>query len=139
MPVKLLDTSGEAGDQSAVHAARLETVRKILDEALVARGYAVHDISEEALDARCPNPTPACLVAYAGEEGGRYALTVSVQKMSTLILYMAANIVDVPAQKVVYARQMTFRGDNDLAWASAADFLARRLGGFDAEAATPAP
>jgi Protein of unknown function (DUF2380) len=59
--------------------------------------------------------------------GADYALLGVVQKMSTLVLWCRASLIDLATRKVVLDRWLTFRGDTDEAWRRAASFLTREL------------
>ena len=121
-PVKLLDTSHEARDQSAEHARRLALMGAVLAEALPGRV-----IDSGAVAAACPTETADCLLTFLGGQGGKQGLFVVVQKSSTLILQVFATLVDLGDRRVRVRREMNFRGDNDEAWRRAARFLAREI------------
>lgn len=121
-PVKLLDTSHEARDQSADHVRRLALMGSVLAEALPARL-----IDSKAVAAACPTETADCLLSFLAGQGGTQGLFVVVQKSSTLILQVFATLVDLGDQRVLVRREMNFRGDNDESWRRAARFLAREI------------
>lgn len=122
MPVKLLDTSHEARDQSADHARRLGLMTAVLVQELPAR-----PIGSDQVAARCKDEDPNCLLDLLRDEGADRGLFIVVQKTSTLILQVFANVVDSRDQSLIAHREMNFRGDNDEAWRRAALFLARDL------------
>jgi Protein of unknown function (DUF2380) len=122
------DTSGEATDQSEAHAARLQNFARLVRDELSASGkYRIVPIA-------CPNPRcsagamdPQSLTDAARQSGARLLLYGGVHKMSTLIQFGKAQIVDLKTDKVVFDRMISFRGDNDEAWQRAGEFLAEDL------------
>lgn len=128
LPVKFLDTSGEAVDQGAAHLARLEDFGATLAEEMAAgQGGRIARIDAAAVTAACSPETPQCLVALARDRGADRALFVVVLKTSTLIMQGFATLVDTQAETVIAQRDLSFRGDTDDSWTRAARFLARDL------------
>jgi hypothetical protein len=129
MPVKLLDTSHEAKDQSADHARRIASVADGLAADMQGPGrYAATVlVTPEAVDAACPRETAACLIGAARDAGADDALFVVVQKSSTLIMQVFVHLIDVETNALLVARDLNFRGDNDEAWRKMEGFLARTL------------
>lgn len=123
LPVKLLDTSHEARDQQADHRRRLDLLARVLQEEL---GDAVL-IAPEAVAAACRPETTECLLALGREQDSQRALFIVVQKTSTLILQVFANLVDTGSGELILGRNLNFRGDNDEAWRRAGRFLARQM------------
>ena len=123
LPVKLLDTSREPGDQGAAHEARLLLLADVLKAE--TKGAILLDA---AAIADCQPQTTACLLDKARATGADRVLFVVVQKTSTLILQIFANLVDVGTGDLIVSRNLNFRGDNDESWRRAARFLARQLG-----------
>lgn len=123
-PVKLLDTSKEARDQTAEHERRLG----ILSEVLQGELDGAVTITGETL-AECQPETTECLLELARDTGSDQAVFVVVQKTSTLILQVFANLVDVETGELIASRDLNFRGDNDEAWRRAGRFLAKQLRG----------
>jgi hypothetical protein len=126
LPVKLLDTSKEALDQSEAHARR----QRAFAESLAAdlNGTLV---SPEEVAAACPRETPACLMDLLAAKSADRGLFIVVQKSSTLILQIFTDLMDVKAQKLIAHRELNFRGDNDEGWRRAARFLGRQLRELD--------
>lgn len=124
LPVKLLDTSNEARDQSVEHARRLGLMAEVL-----ARELPAQPIGAERIAASCQGEDPECLLGMLRDEGADRGLFIVVQKTSTLILQVFASVVDSRDQSLIAYREMNFRGDNDEAWRRAAVFLARDLRG----------
>lgn len=129
LPVKFLDTSGEAPDQSAAHQARLEGFGATLAEKLAAGqdDATIARINAVGVAAACTPETPECLVALARDQGADRALFVVVLKTSTLIMQGFATVVDTRAETVTAQRDLSFRGDTDESWDRAARFLAQDL------------
>ena len=129
MPVKLLDTSQEARDQSADHARRLALVGEALTADMRGAGpyTAAVLVAPDTVAAACPTETAACLIAAARSAGADHALFTVVQKSSTLIMQVFAHVVDVEDNALVASRDLSFRGDNDEAWMKMERFLAHTL------------
>lgn len=121
-PVKLLDTSYEAQDQTAEHGRR----QALLAEALAA-DLSGQLLAQADLDAACPHQTTQCLMDLLRDRGADRGLFIVVQKSSTLILQVFATVVDVGAARAAQHSELSFRGDNDEAWRRAGQFLARQL------------
>jgi hypothetical protein len=79
--------------------------------------------------APCPSAgdDPDAVVAAARQAGARLLVYGGLQKMSTLIQYIKAQVVDLEANALTFDRLLTFRGDNAEAWQRAEKFLAREL------------
>lgn len=122
LPVKLLDTSGEARDQSQAHEARLALLATVLKDEL---GDTV--LIDAAAIASCQPQTTDCLLERARAAHAERALFVVTQKTSTLILQIFANLVDARTGALIVSRNLNFRGDNDESWRRAGRFLARQL------------
>ncbi len=122
LPVKLLDTSQEARDQKADHARRLA----LLAAELAAKMPGTL-VASDAVAAACPQESAECLVGMLQGQGAEQGLFVVVQKSSTLILQVFANLVDVGTGRLILHRELNFRGDNDEAWRRAGGFLAGQL------------
>ena len=122
-----VDTSAEAKDQSAAHAARLAALMQTL-EAKLAEGGKLRIIALPCMPAACTaDPDTDGAVDAARKAGAEWVLLGSVRKMSTLILDMPVQVIDLDSNKTLYGRALSFRGDTDDAWQHAARFLAREL------------
>ena len=122
------DTSGEARDQSAEHAARLADFARLIGDQLSASGkYQV--VTLNCPKARCSAATmdAGSLTEAARQSGARLLLYGGIHKMSTLIQFGKAQVVDLETDKLVFDRMISFRGDNDAAWQHAGAFLAKDL------------
>lgn len=124
----LVDSSGEARDQSAEHAERLKRMGEIVATELSGSGSFV------LVQMSCP--PPGCngqamnleeLLQRARTAGARFLAVGAVEKMSTLVLWSRLEVYDVDSGKLAFNRLFTFRGDNDEAWRRAALYMARDL------------
>jgi hypothetical protein len=128
LPIKLLDTSAEPLDQSADHAQRLGTMASDLTVDLRETGlFQTVRVEPEALRQRCPDEAADCLMELARDAGARLVFLGVVHKSSTLILQMWARFADTRTGKVVFSRELSFRGDTDEAWRRAEAFLVAQI------------
>ena len=122
-----VDTSGEAKDQTAAHAARLSAMMETLQSKLAASGR-FKIIALACTPQPCTvEPDVDAAMAEARKAGADWTLLGTVRKTSTLILDMPVQVIDMASGKSVYGRLLSFRGDTDDAWQHAARFLARDL------------
>ena len=122
------DSSGEQKDQQAVHLERAKRFAETLREDLTASGkYKVVLLDCGKDPCSVENQIPQDLIAAAKQAGARLLVYGGVHKMSTLVQFMKAQAVDVEADKLVFERLITFRGDDNPAWARAEKFLAKEL------------
>lgn len=122
------DTSGEPRDQRAEHAEQLKALGDRLRAELADSGkYRI--VALTCGSAPCPSAgdDPDAVVAAARQAGARLLVYGGLQKMSTLIQYIKAQVVDLEANALTFDRLLTFRGDNAEAWQRAEKFLAREL------------
>jgi hypothetical protein len=119
-----LDTSGEPNDQQAQHDARLAEFMRSLRADLGAAGeFRVVAIACDRPPCTAGGTPPAVLIARAREAGARLMLYGQVHKMSTLVEWANAEIVDLQADKLLESKLFTFRGDTDEAWRRAERFI----------------
>lgn len=124
LPIKLLDTSGEPRDQSAEHRQRLDAMAAELSHDLATAGpYRTRPLAPADLRAACTEETPDCLLAVARACGADLVFVGVVHKSSTLIMQMWARIVRAGDGRVLFSRELNFRGDNDESWRRAEAFL----------------
>lgn len=121
LPVKMLDTSGEAQDQQADHDRRTALLAQVLGEELPAALITPQDL------AACQPQTTDCLLSTTAAAGADRALFIVAQKTSTLILQLFVNLVDTRTGELLDSRNLNFRGDNDEAWRRAGVFLAGQI------------
>jgi hypothetical protein len=122
------DTSGETSDQSAEHRARMSAFMDKLRRDIAARA----EFRLVALPCKEPpctagNTSAPVLIDSAKSAGARLILYGEVHKMSTLIEWGKIQIVDLLADKLIYDKMLTFRGDTDEAWVRAEAFIAEEL------------
>lgn len=122
------DSSGEPQDQQAVHAERAKRFAETLRKDLAASGkYKVVTLDCGKDPCSVESQIPEDLIAAAKKAGARILVYGGVHKMSTLVQNMRAAAVDVEADRLVFERLITFRGDDDNAWERAGQFLAEAL------------
>ncbi|MGA2125721.1 MAG: DUF2380 domain-containing protein [Xanthobacteraceae bacterium] len=122
------DASGEADNQRAEHAARLEIFARMIRSDLAGSGkYRVVALACAPAPCSAGRIQPAMLLEDARRAGARLLLYGGIQKMSTLIQFAKSQVVDVDADKLVFDRLITFRGDSDEAWRRAEQFLVGEL------------
>ena len=122
------DSSGEIQDQVAAHAARLDDFGHLIRDQLSTSGkYQIVTLACARPRCSAGAMDPAALTAAARQSGARLLLYGGIHKMSTLVQFGKAQIVDLETDKVVFDRTITFRGDNDEAWRRAGAFLAEEL------------
>jgi hypothetical protein len=68
-----------------------------------------------------------CIQDVGQRLGADRVLVVWVNRMSELVMFLSARVVDPTTGDLIVGRSMTFRGDNDRAWNKAADFFLRQL------------
>ena len=121
------DTSGEMNDQRAAHEARLQDFAKTLQGSLAASGkYRIVPISCGPVPCEA-RTDPFDLQKAARAAGIKLVAVGGVHKVSTLVQMGKFQIVDEDGGRIVFDRLLTFRGDNDLAWRRAEEFLARAI------------
>lgn len=123
-----VDTSGEVMDQTEEHASRLRELAQHVRDGLDQSGrYRVVRLACEPTPCSAGRTDPAELLAKARAVGARLLVYGGIQKMSTLIQYGDAQVVDLDADRLVFDRKISFRGDDDEAWRRAAKFLVADL------------
>ena len=123
-----LDTSGETREQRAFHAERLRQFASSLRADLERSGH-FRVVQMTCADAPCSitESDPAELVGAARKAGARLLLFGGVHKMSTLVQWAKAQMVDVQTEQLVFDRLLTFRGDDTGAWQHAEAFLVKDI------------
>jgi Protein of unknown function (DUF2380) len=118
------DTSGEPADPAVDHAALLDLFAATLRSELAAPGTIA--VVEPACSEPCsPVRTPFAAMAEATERAGADRLLVgNIHKISTLIGTVKLTLIDLPADRVLCTRTLTYRGDTEEAWTRAARFAA---------------
>ncbi len=122
------DSSGEVTDQQATHAGRATHFAEALRKDLEASGrYRIVTLDCGNDPCSVGSQIPEDLIAAAKQAGARVLVYGGVHKMSTLVQNMKAQAVDVEADRLVFERLITFRGDDDESWVRAERFLAKEL------------
>jgi hypothetical protein len=122
------DSSGELKDQQASHIDRAKRFAEALRKDLGDSGkYQVVALDCGKDPCSVGSQIPQDLIAAAKKAGARLLFYGGVHKMSTLVQNMRAAAVDVAADKLVFERLITFRGDDDNSWQRAERFLAKEL------------
>lgn len=122
------DPSGEPEDQRKVHAERLSRFKADLEAGLAESGkYRIVVVTCPSETCGASDAEAAELATQAKEAGADLLLIGGIQKTSSLILWMKADVVDVKTNKTVFDKLITFRGDTDEAWVRAEEFLLRQL------------
>ena len=123
-----IDTSGEVMDQERVHAERLRALAQNVREGLSHSGrYRVVRLACDPIPCSAGKTDPAELLAKARAAGARLLVYGGIQKMRTLIQYGNAHAIDLAADRLVFNRNISFRGDTGEAWRHAARFLVADL------------
>lgn len=123
-----IDASGELTDQVALHRKRLQTFMTAL------RADFERDRAFRLLPSSCPplcatdnGQRPGDLLRAAAKAGAKVLVTGGIQKLSTLIQWAKVTAFDVNANRVVFDKLFTFRGDNDEAWQRAEIFVSQEV------------
>lgn len=115
-----LDTSGEPIDQTAAHQKRLQAFMAALRRDVEADGR--YRLIPPSTDDRA---TPAERMQAAAQVRANVLIAGAVQKMSTLVQFANAVVIDTGTNRVLFERRYSFRGDNDEAWDRAETFVSR--------------
>lgn len=123
-----LDTSGEVRDQTAAHSALLEQfVESLRNDLQASRRYQVVRMTCEPDPCSITRTDPSQLLEAARRAGAKLLLFGGIHKMSTLVQWAKAQVVEVETDKLVFDRLLTFRGDDADAWRHAEGFLVKEL------------
>jgi uncharacterized protein DUF2380 len=123
-----VDTSGEVTDQSAEHRERVAGFAGLLRDIIGAKGdYRVLPLDCPAQPCTATSMQPADFVAAARRSGARLVVYGGIRKMSTLVQWGEVQVLDVDANQLLLRRTVTFRGDNDMAYRRAAEFVGDTL------------
>ena len=117
------DSSGELADQSGAHQQRLDRFVAALRSGLTESGRVEVVVPDcgDCSPARTPFPAMAEATRAAGAE---LLLVGNIHKVSTLIGTVRVTLIDLPGDRVVCTRVLSYRGDTDQAWTRAASFAA---------------
>jgi hypothetical protein len=138
---EIVDTSGEARDQRAIHEARLKKATQTIRTELAGRDvYQVIDSPDlqAEIDARRAHTylhaCNGCELEIARRHGGDRVMVGAFNKISTLILSLWVTIKDVRTGAPIVHKVLDFRGDNDAAWEQVTGYLVRELAEIPPEA-----
>jgi hypothetical protein len=121
------DTSGEARDQTAEHAARLKAFNeKIRTDLAEAKAYNLVSLSCQGACQPADTSLPG-LAKEARRAGADVIIFGAIHKESTLVQWAKVTVVDARTERVIIDRLVTFRGDSGEAWSRVESFIAREL------------
>jgi hypothetical protein len=118
------DSSGEVKDQSAEHKARVAQFAKLVRAKLGAEGE-FHVIPLECAEPPCTpvSMRPANFIEASRRSGASFVVYGGIHKMSTLVQWGDVELLDLEADRLLFKRAVTFRGDTDDAFRRAAAFV----------------
>lgn len=123
-----VDTSGEPADQRAAHAERIAGFAELLRKGLDAEpAYAVGTMTCKRPPCTAGTMRQADFIQAVRDAGAEVVIYGGVHKMSTLVQMGKIHVLDVKAEKLILDRSFTFRGDNDMAYQRAADFMVEQI------------
>lgn len=123
-----LDTSGEPEDQQAKHAAQLQAFTEAIRADLERSGkYRIVPLVCEPAPCAVSKQSPEQLIAAARRAGAKLLVFGGIHKMSTLVQFAKVEILDLEADRLIFDRMLTFRGDSDDAWEHAERFVVRDI------------
>jgi Protein of unknown function (DUF2380) len=119
-----VDTSGEVRDQQGEHAARLMNFMNALKGGLAKRNK-IRIIAPACMPEPCStaHSSEGNLLNAARAAGADLLLVGGIHKMSTLVQWAEVKAIDVKSGQIVFDRLFTFRGDTDLAWRHAEEYM----------------
>jgi hypothetical protein len=122
-----LDTSGEPTDQSAAHQMRLQAFMTTFRHEVEADDrYRL--VPSSCVSACAGDGSAVSNQPHTGSQAGANILIIgAIQKLSTLVQNARVRAIDVAANRIVFERIYTFRGDNDESWRRAETFVSRDL------------
>ena len=118
------DTSGESGERTAQYAARVQGFAGLVGDGLEAAGK-FRVVKLECAEPPCSagQMAPDELISAARRAGARLLVYGGIHKMSTLIQMGKVQAVDLQEEKLLLDQAISFRGDNDMAFDRAAQFV----------------
>jgi Protein of unknown function (DUF2380) len=123
-----LDSSGEPTDQTAIHRAQLVAFMRSIRSDLESHGrYRVVPLTCDPDPCSTDVTEVRNLVATARAAGVHYVLLGGFHKVSTLVQWARAQVIDVTGERLAFDRLLSFRGDNDKAWQRTEAFLMEQL------------
>ena len=104
--------------------ARLAS-ESLLDLASKSKGYTLTD--DRGLDAESPCTDTDCALRKARNRGAERVIWGQITKVSALIWFVSAHLVDVPTATTIYAETLQFRGNMTDVIPRLAEILWRRM------------
>jgi hypothetical protein len=121
------DGSGEARDQSAAHAERLQRFSQDLRADLAKNGN-FRVIALDCADFCTANQANLNhLTKQARQQGARLLVFGLIHKQSTLIQWSKTELLDLATDQILLDKLLSFRGDDDSSWRHAESFLAKDI------------
>ena len=121
-----IDTSREAADRTAKHAARVQAFAALLGSDLAAqKKFKIVQLSCQNPPCSAARMSPKDLVRAARQAGARLLIFGGIHKESTLVQWGKIEAVDLESDKLVLSKAFSFRGDTEQAFRRAATFIAR--------------
>ncbi len=119
------DTSGEPGDRTAEHAARLTVMTDTLRSILTDKGaFRVVSLTCDTPPCSAGSMPPGALITAAREAGGQLLIYGGIHKVSTLVQFGKVHMIDLEADRLTLDRNITFRDDSDASFRHAAIYIA---------------
>ena len=75
----------------------------------------------------CSRSSGSELLKAANATGADFLMVGGIHKMSTLVQWAKAEVIDLRTGQIVLNKLFTFRGDTDQAWRRAEEFIANEL------------
>jgi hypothetical protein len=123
-----VDSSGEPTDQTAIHRAQLAAFMRSIRSDLENSGrYRVVPLTCDPDPCSTDVTEIRTLVASARRAGIDYVMLGGFHKVSTLVQWARAQVIDVAAERLAFDRLLSFRGDNDKAWQRTEAFLMQEV------------
>ncbi len=128
MEFDYVDSSGEPTDQTAEHRARLAAFMRSVRSDLESSGrYRVVPLTCDPSPCSTDVTEIRSLVDSARKADIDYVMLGGIHKVSTLVQWARAQVVDVAAERLAFDRLLSFRGDNAKAWQRTEKFLMQEL------------
>ena len=123
-----VDTSGEVRDQRSEYGARLVDFMSTLKGDLAKRDK-FRIIAPVCLPEPCSlaHSSESDLLSSARAAGADFLLIGAIYKMSTLVQWAKVEAIDAKSRQIVFDRLFTFRGDTDLAWRHAEEYMEKSV------------
>jgi hypothetical protein len=107
-----VDTSGEVLDQRAEHEVRLSVFMSALKDDLAAGGK-FRVLVPACRPDPCSRSSGSELLKAANAAGADFLMVGGIHKMSTLVQWVKAELIDLRSGQILLDKLFTFRGDTD--------------------------